>query len=78
MMRFLSSCKQLKYSYLIPFFKDLIARGNLTVDHKIGPWALYGEFLIFLNQYAGKPVNGCALGHIQNLLVHACQGMEET
>ena len=78
MMRFLSSCKQLKYSYLIPFFKDLIASGNLTVDHKIGLSALEGEFLIFLNQYAVKPVNGCALGQIQNLLLHACQGTEET
>lgn len=42
LMRFLSSCKQLEYSYLIPFCKDLIAPGNLTVDHKIGLSALEG------------------------------------
>ena len=45
LIRFLSSCKQLEYSYLIPFCKHLIARGNLTVDHKIGLSALKGEVL---------------------------------
>ena len=72
LMRFLSSCKQLEYSYLIPFSKDLTVRGKMTVDHKIGLSALEGEGLIFLNQYAGKPVDGRAIGDIQNLLFHTC------
>ncbi len=50
MMRFLSSCKQPENSYLIPFRKDLIALGNLTVYCKIGVFALEWEILIFLNQ----------------------------
>jgi hypothetical protein len=60
------------------FCKDLIGRANLTVDNKIGLSALEGEFLIFLNQYAGKPVDGRALGDIQNLPLHACKNTEQT
>ena len=74
----LSSCKQPEYPYLIPFCKDLIRRGNLAVDHKIGVSALQGEVLIFLNHDAGKPVDGRALGDIQNLPLHTCKGTEQT
>ena len=77
-MFFLSSCKQLEYLYLIPFCEDLVARGNLPVDYKIGFASLKGQVLIFFFQYAGKPLYGRALADIQNLPLHTRKDPKQT
>ena len=47
----------------------MIARDNLTVDYKIGLFALDGEVLIFYNEDSRKLIDGRALGDVQNLLL---------
>jgi hypothetical protein len=58
---------------MVAFGKDMIPEGNPIVDDNVGLWTIDREALMPLTQQGDQPLDPCAFGDIQGLLIRPSQ-----